>query len=231
MCEMIKKIKVFIVGDSTAAAKLSEKRPETGWGEMFPSLFTQEVEFQNHAVNGRSSKSFIDEGRLEKISDTIGNGDFLFIQFSHNDEKDDPQRHTDPFTTYKDYISKYIEVARKACANPVLLTSIQRRLFNKNGTMPDTHGDYSVAMREVALEFGLPLIDMQEKSKNFFESLGQEKAKEIFLWVNASESLNYPQGKEDNTHFCEQGAQKMAELVVEGIIENNIEPLSTFVKC
>ncbi|MBU3156117.1 rhamnogalacturonan acetylesterase [Clostridium estertheticum] len=227
---MTKKIKVFIVGDSTAAAKITEKRPETGWGEMIPMFFNGEVEFENHAVNGRSSKSFIEEGRLKEISDTIGNGDFMFIQFGHNDEKDDNKRHTDPFTTYKSYISKYIEVAKSSGANPVLLTSIQRRVFNKNGTMPDTHGDYSIAMREVARQFNLPLIDMQEKSKNYFEIIGEEKAKEIFLWVDASESLNYPEGKKDNTHFCEKGAKKMAELVVEGIVENNIEPLSRFVK-
>lgn len=224
------KIKVFIAGDSTAAKKLPEKRPETGWGEMIPMFFSGEVEFENHAVNGRSSKSFIDEGRLEKISEGIGKGDFLFIQFGHNDEKQDVERRTEPFTTYKSYLLRYIEVATKKNANPVLLTSVQRRSFSEDGRINDTHGEYLVAMRELAAERNIPLIDVAEKSKILFEKLGIEKTKEIFLWCEPGESENYPDGVMDNTHFKDYGAKVIAQLVFEGIIENDIKPLLEYTR-
>jgi lysophospholipase L1-like esterase len=225
-----KKIKIFIAGDSTAATKLPEKKPETGWGEMFPAFFKEEVEVVNCAVNGRSTKSFIAEGRLEKIEKVISSGDFLFIEFGHNDEKEDEERHTDPFTTYKENLTKYIEAARKADAHPVLLTSIQRRSFDENGKIKDTHGDYLIAMRELSKELNVPLIDMSQKSIPFFEELGPEKTKEIFLWVKAGENPNYPEGVQDNTHFCENGAKAMANFVVEGIIEEKLEPLCCLLK-
>jgi lysophospholipase L1-like esterase len=227
---MKEKIIVFIAGDSTAASKLPEKRPETGWGEMIPKFFSDEVEFENHAVNGRSSKSFIDEGRLEKILDAIGEGDFLFIQFGHNDEKEDIERRTEPFTTYKEYLSAYIDGARKKNANPVLLTSVQRRAFNEDGRINDTHGDYLVAMRELAQDKGVPLIDIAKKSKMLFEKLGQEKTKDIFLWCEPGECENYPEGVKDNTHFSDKGAKVVAELVYEGIIEEDIKFLSQLAK-
>jgi lysophospholipase L1-like esterase len=225
-----KKIKVFIAGDSTAATKLPEKRPETGWGQMIPEFFPENVEFLNFAVNGRSSKSFIDEGHLQKILDLIGSGDFLFIQFGHNDAKTEMERHTDPFTTYKSYLTKYIEGARTAGAHPVLLTPIHRRFFDENGKIQDTHGNYLIAMRELASELNVPLIDMSKKSTLFFEKLGPEKTKKIFLWLQPGESVNYPEGIQDNTHFSELGAKEIARLVVEGIIEKQLKPLCEFVK-
>ena len=222
---MKKKIRVFIAGDSTAATKLIEKKPETGWGEMIPEFFSADVEFVNLALNGRSSKSFIDEGHLQKIIDSISSGDFLFIQFGHNDEKTDTKLNTDAFASYKEHLKKYIEVARNANATPVLLTSVQRRAFDESGKIEDTHGDYPVAMRELAAELNVTLIDMSEKSKIYYEKLGIEKTKEILLWLKPCESLNYPEGVQDNTHFCEKGARKIANLVFEGIMENNITPL------
>lgn len=222
----MKKLKVFIAGDSTAATKLPSKRPETGWGERIYEFFTEDVEFHNHAVNGRSSKSFINEGRLQNMLDSIGDGDFLFIQFGHNDEKEDIERHTDPFSTYKQYLMRYIEEARKKKANPVLLTSVHRRSFSEDGKLKDTHGDYLKAMRELSIEQNVPLIDIAKKSKILFEKLGPEKTKEIFLWCEPGESENYPEGVHDNTHFSGHGAKAVAELVFEGIIEKDIKPLS-----
>lgn len=225
-----RKIKVFIAGDSTAATKLPDKKPETGWGERIVELFSDSVEFINFALNGRSSKSFIDEGHLQKIKDLISSGDFLFIQFGHNDEKSDIELHTDAFTTYKSYLKRYIEVAQTANATPVLLTSIQRRNFNENKEITDTHGDYPIAMRELAIELNVNLIDMNEKTRILFNTLGPEKTKEIFLWVSPNESPNYPEGLQDNTHFNESGAKKIATLVAEGIVENKISPLNELVK-
>lgn len=227
---MEKKIKVFIAGDSTAATKTADKKPETGWGERIAELFSNNVEFVNFALNGRSSKSFIAEGHLHRIADLISSGDFLFIQFGHNDEKPDLELYTDAFTTYKSYLKKYIEVAKNANATPVLLTSIQRRNFNDDGTIQDTHGDYPIAMRELAMESNVTLIDMGEKSRILFNTLGPEKTKEIFLWVAPNESTNYPEGVQDNTHFSENGAKVIASLVVEGIIENKIYPLNELIK-
>lgn len=223
---MSDKIKIFIAGDSTAATKKEDKRPETGWGEKIGNFFTDKVEISNHAVNGRSSKSFLDEGRLENIEKEIGSGDFLFIEFGHNDEKPKPDRHTDPFTTYKEYLMKYIDVARKANATPVLLTSTQRRSFGEDGKLQDTHGDYPKAMRELAEEVNVTLIDITEKTTVLFEKLGVEGTKKIFLWVDKGQSPNYPEGVSDNTHFCDNGATEVAKLVVAGIIEKNIQQLA-----
>lgn len=225
-----KKIRVFIAGDSTAATKLPEKRPETGWGQVIQEFFNDQVEFHNHAVNGRSSKSFINEDRLLAILNDITPDDFLFIQFGHNDEKDDIERHTDPFTTYKAYLLNYIEVARKAGAFPVLLTPIQRRSFDSDEILQETHGDYPLAMKELAVEHNVTLIDMSARSKVFFEKLGPEKTKELFLWLNPGESPNYPDGVNDNTHFSEAGAKAVAKLIMDGIIENKIETLLINIK-
>lgn len=227
---MEKKIKVFIAGDSTAATKMLEKKPETGWGEMIPEFFSADVDFVNIALNGRSSKSFIDEGHLQKIIDAISSGDFLFIQFGHNDEKPNTELHTDAFTSYKAYLKKYIEAARKANATPVLLTSIQRLAFDENEKIKDTHGDYPAAMRELAAELNVTLIDMSQKSRIYYEKLGIEKTKKIFLWLNPDEFLNYPEGVQDNTHFCTRGAKEIAALVFEGIMEKNIIPLCQLAK-
>lgn len=226
---MDKKIKVFIAGDSTAATKTPDKKPETGWGEKITEFFSNHVEFLNFALNGRSSKSFIDEGHLQKIANLISSGDFLFIQFGHNDEKADPELHTDAFSTYKSYLKKYIDVARNANAVPVLLTSIHRRNFNKDGIIQDTHGDYPIAMRELAIDSDVILIDMSKKSRLLFNKLGPEKTKEIFLWLAPNESANYPEGVQDNTHFNENGAKEIATLVVENIIENKISSLNELV--
>ena len=222
---MDRKIKIFIAGDSTAATKLPDEKPETGWGERIGEFFTNDIEICNFAINGRSSKSFIDEGILKKISKLIEADDFLFIEFGHNDKKENEELYTDPFTTYKAYLTEYIKVARNAGAHPVLLTSIHRRNFDENGIIKDTHGNYLVAVRDLAAELNVPLIDMGEKSKRLFEKIGIEKTKEIFLWLKPGENLNHSDGIQDNTHFSEKGAKEIARLVVEGIKENYIESL------
>lgn len=222
---MDRKIKIFIAGDSTAATKLPDEKPETGWGERIGEFFTSDIEICNFAINGRSSKSFINEGILQKISELIKSDDFLFIEFGHNDKKENEELYTEPFTTYKAYLTEYIKVARNAGAHPVLLTSIHRRNFDENGIIKDTHGNYIVAVRDLAAELNVPLIDMGEKSKRLFEQIGIEKTKEIFLWVKPGGNLNHPDGIQDNTHFSEKGAKEIARLVVEGIKENHIESL------
>jgi len=212
-----KQIKIFIAGDSTAATKDPSKYPETGWGQVINLYFNDEVCIRNFAKNGRSSKSFIDEGLLDQIAAEIQEGDYLFIQFGHNDEKDKPAVHTDPQTTFKEYLTRYIDCARNVKATPVLLTPVHRRNFDENGKINNTHGEYPQAMRELSKEKGVTLLDITEASRVFFEQLGVEKTKEILLWLKPGENPNYPNGVQDNTHFSEYGAKKIAGLVIEQI--------------
>lgn len=227
---MSRNITIFIAGDSTAATKQPDKKPETGWGERLPDFFTDQVEVDNRATNGRSSKSFINEGRLQQIAETIREGDYLFVQFGHNDEKPNEELYTEPGTTYKSYLTQYIEVARKAGAYPVLLNSIHRRAFDEEGRIKDSHGSYPPAVRELAAELSVPFIDMTERSRGLLEKTGVEPSKDFFLWLKPGENPNYPEGVEDNTHFSEQGAKEMAGLVVEGIKELQLQPLASLVK-
>jgi lysophospholipase L1-like esterase len=223
-----KALKLFIAGDSTAADQ--ESFPYAGWGQMLGMYLKHDVVVANHATSGRSSRSFIDEGRLAAIQAEIQKDDFLFIQFGHNDEKNDPERNTEPYTTYKQYLTQYIEAARSVGAHPVLLTSVQRRYFNEDGTLQDTHGDYLPAMRELAAEQGVPLIDMAEKTKALYESLGPERSKALFVIGERGEFVSHPDGVVDNTHFQDYGAVKVAGLVAEGIRELNLWPLTMYLR-
>lgn len=227
---MNKNIKIFTAGDSTAATKQEDKRPETGWGEKIIEFIPEGVEVCNIAANGRSTKSFMDEGRLKQILGSIGSGDFLFIQFSHNDEKEKPELHTEPFTTYKENLAIYVNSAREKGATPILLTPVCRRSFDENGKIVNTHGDYPAAMKEAAGELNVPLLDISARSKKLFDELGVEKSKEIFLWVKKGESENYPDGVEDNTHFCTYGAKEIARLIAEEIVKKQIKPLCDMIK-
>lgn len=223
-------LELFIAGDSTVTDQKEGGAPYAGWGQMLPALFKHDVCVDNHAISGRSSKSFIDEGRLTIIADQLKAGDFLLIQFGHNDEKNDPARGTEPFTTYKDYLLQYIEVARTKGANPILITPVSRRYFDANGFLMDTHGDYIVAVKELATEQQVPLIDLAEQTKMLLESLGEEQSKSLFVWLYPGEYIHFPDGMEDNTHFQEQGAFQVAQLVAERIRELAIQPLLMYLR-
>ncbi|MCR2807499.1 rhamnogalacturonan acetylesterase [Paenibacillus soyae] len=223
-------ITLFLAGDSTVTDPRDGIFPQSGWGQMLPYYFRHDVAVANHAVGGRSSKSFIGEGRLDVIKEEIKEGDFLFIQFGHNDQKPDEPRFTDPATTYKPYLMQYVEVARSANATPVLITSVQRRHFDEAGKLKDTHGAYLDAVRELAREEGVALIDLAEKSKRLYEELGPEETKKLLLWGAPGEWLNYSSGVQDNTHFQEYGSLRIAELVVQGIRELNLMPLTMYLR-
>lgn len=226
---MQRQITIFIAGDSTASTYPENRAPRAGWGQVFGQFFNEPVRVQNAAVSGRSSKSFIDEGLLNGIWDQIQPGDYLFIQFGHNDEKnEDPLRYTDPATTFRTYLTQYIEGARRKGATPILLTPVNRRKFDA-GTLVLTHGAYVPAIIELASELQVPLIDMCAKSQVLFEQLGEEGAKTVFLWLQPGDSPNYPQGESDNTHFSVTGAYAIAKLVVQGIRELNL-PLAAYLK-
>lgn len=223
-----KDISIHLIGDSTMAIKKKERRPETGWGEMLQQFFNEHVLVKNHAVNGRSSKSFIDEGRWQVVFDSLMPGDYVFIQFGHNDQKyKDSTRYTNPTTIYKQNLIRFINESREKGAYPVLLTSIARRKYNEYGVFIDSHGLYPTAMREVAKDYNIPLIDLHLLTEQLILSMGLKKSRSLFLILEPGENENYPEGKEDNTHLNPDGATEVAKMVVDEIKKQDL-PLKSY---
>lgn len=215
---------IYLAGDSTLAEKTADKRPETGWGEMLQQYFdARKAVIDNRAVNGRSTKSFIAEGRWQQIVAALKKGDYVFIEFGHNDEKsEDATRYAAPNTDYRNNLIKFVTEVRAKKAFPVLLTPIARRKFDRSGGFQDTHGEYPNAVRNVARELKVPLIDMHRGSELVLENYGAEKSRTLFLQLKAGENPNYPNGVEDNTHFSPLGAEEMAKLAIAKIKESKI---------
>ncbi|MBR7928033.1 rhamnogalacturonan acetylesterase [Aerococcaceae bacterium zg-ZUI334] len=199
--------KIFIAGDSTASIKEKQAYPETGWGEAFRFMLSNRIELRDYAVNGRSTKSFITDGLFDKIDKEIEAGDYLLIQFGHNDGKiDDEMRYTDPTSEYPENLVKYINMARKHNATPILLTSISRRMF-ENGTLVENNiGPYPNVMRKVAQDEDVLLLDINRFSEALLKKIGDQESKKLHLHIKAGEHPNYPEGIEDNTHFSPLGA-------------------------
>ncbi|MGV9894516.1 rhamnogalacturonan acetylesterase [Streptomyces tendae] len=205
---------LYIAGDSTAAQKYSDAAPETGWGMALPFFLRKELEVANHAVNGRSSKSFVDEGRLDVVLGAIRPGDFLLIQFAHNDEKDeDPTRYTEPWTTYQEHLRMYVDGARARGARPVLATPVERRRFDAAGNAVPSHGEYPAAMRALARREGVTLLDVQALSLALWQRLGAEGTKAYFNWTAT---------EQDNTHFNPPGAIAVARLVARELLRGRV---------
>ncbi len=205
---------LHIAGDSTAAQKYANAAPETGWGMALPFFLRKDLFVANHAVNGRSSKSFVDEGRLDAVFSVIRPGDFLLIQFGHNDEKkEDPTRYTEPWSTYQQYLRRYVEGARARGARPVLATSVERRRFDAAGKALPTHGEYPAAMRALAAEEGVALLDLQTLSLARWQELGPEATKTYFNWTAT---------EQDNTHFNPPGAIEVARLVARELLRTRV---------
>ena len=211
-------IDIYTIGDSTMANKTEDVFPETGWGQVLDQFFTRQVRIHNHAVNGRSTKSFIDQGRWQLVMDSLKKGDYVFIQFGHNDEKiNDSTRYTEPFGDYSRNLALFVRESREKGAVPVLFTPIVRRRFNVKGELVDTHHDYPVAVRKLSNEMDVPLVDLEELTKNLVQSLGEEKSKEFYLWTQPNE--HFPEGRQDNTHLCTEGAMGVASLAVQRLKE------------
>ena len=223
-------ITVFLAGDSTMARKLPEKRPETGWGEALQQHFDESrVRIDNHAANGRSTRTFISENRWQAIVDKLKKGDYVFIEFGHNDgAKEKVDRYTPP-EDYRLNLIRFINEVRAKKATLVLLTPVMRRRFDKQGAFFDSHGEYPDIVRRVAAEEKVALIDMHRKSERVIKQYGAEESRKLFLQLKAGENSNYPQGIEDNTHFSPLGAEVMANLAVEGIREQKLG-LAKFLK-
>lgn len=191
--------KIIYAGDSTAAFNKIYSYPQTGMSQGLLLYLKDEVEMKSFAVNGRSTKSFIDQGRLKQINQILDKGDFLFIQFGHNDEKDDPERHTEPFTTFSQNLRCFVETAHKHGAYPVLITPIARREFDENGNfLPGSHGCYPEAVKKVGENMGVPVIDLTTITENYLSSMGDLASKPLFMWPK------------DNTHLKPEGAVIMA---------------------
>lgn len=217
-------VNIFLAGDSTMAVKLPEKRPETGWGEKLEAHFTPgTVKVENRAANGRSTKTFISEGKWQAIIDNLRRGDFVFIQFGHNDSsKDKGERYTPP-DDYRRNLTRFVDEVRSKGGVAVLLTPVMRRRFDKNGNFFDTHGEYPDIVRSVAREKNAVLIDMHRMSEKVIVAYGVDGSLMLFLQLKPGENANYPNGIDDNTHFSPLGAEEMAKVVVEGIRENKLK--------
>ena len=213
-----RQVTVFLAGDSTMAEKAADKRPETGWGEFLQGYFPSDrVRVENHAQNGRSTRTFLSEGRWGAILDRLHAGDYVFIQFGHNDQpKEKVDRHTTP-EQFRQNLTRFVHDVRARGGTPVLLTPVMRRRFDADGHIEDSHAEYPDLVRAAAQATDAPLIDMHRASARVVQEYGEEDSKRLFLWLRPNENPNYPDGLEDNTHFSPLGAAAMAALAVEGI--------------
>lgn len=224
-----KPVTLFMVGDSTMADKTElDASPERGWGQLFPSYVTGNLIIENHAKNGRSTKSFQDEGRWDLVVKRIKRGDIVLIQFGHNDTKQtDPKRYT-TIEVYEDNLMKMVKDAQKKGAKVVLATPISRRYF-KEGVFYPRHGGYPEAMRRVAKRMNVPCLDLEATTAEWLRGLGDEESKPYFMNVAAGECTKFPEGKVDNTHLRENGALIVGRMAVEQIQALNVKCLKPFV--
>jgi lysophospholipase L1-like esterase len=211
-----KKIKVWMIGDSTMCNYQLSRGPITGWGMPFATFFDSSVVIDNRAQGGRSTRTFLSEGRWQPVADSAQEGDYVFIQFGHNDEAKEPQ-YADRYTPVEDYkknLIKFITEARSKKAIPVLVTPVTRMKFGKEGNITETHVEYTKAVYDVANAYKTPLIDLDKKSRELLQQFGPQNSKYLFMQLDEGENPNYPQGQKDNTHFNEYGARRIAELVL-----------------
>jgi lysophospholipase L1-like esterase len=215
------KIKLYLVGDSTMADKEVKAYPETGWGMPFAAFFNESVSVDNRAKNGRSTKSFIAEGRWQSIMDQLKEGDYVLIQFGHNDEVPTKTNYT-PEDQFVANLVRFITESRSKKANPVLITPVARRKFDTSGHIEETHAIYAALVRKVAGQQQVPLIDLDKESQQLLQQFGPETSKLLFNYLTPGQNPNYPDGKQDDTHFNELGARRMAELVLHGIQQQHL---------
>ncbi len=244
-------ITIFMIGDSTMADKsLDRGNPERGWGHVLGGFFSEDIRVENHAKNGRSSKSFIDEGLWEEVIGRVKPGDYVFIQFGHNDEKPHADRHTDPGTTFDDNLRRFVSETRAKGGIPVLFNAIVRRHFShdenagaeddfrrakqasdavEGDTLIDTHGAYLESPRRVAEEMGVPFVDMNRLTHDLVQGMGPENSKKLFMWIPEGTCAACPEGRQDNTHLNVYGARTVAGLAVDAIAKE-VPALAPFVR-
>ena len=235
-----KQITIFIIGDSTAANKSAYKtNPERGWGMVLQGCFDSKILVDNHAQNGRSSKSFIDEGRWDKVMEKLKPGDYVIIQFGHNDEKPNPQRHTDPGSTFDDNLRKFCKETLAKGGHPILMNAVVRRNFLRkvdntvedeslrsvkygdeevnSDTLIDTHGAYLYPPKYVAEELGVPFVDANRITHDIEQGMGIEGSRKLHMWLKPGEVASIPDGRKDNTHYNIYGAHVVANALANEI--------------
>lgn len=234
-----KVITVFMIGDSTMANKsIDNGNLERGWGMMLGGFFTEDVIVSNHALNGRSSKSFIDEGHWQDVIDKVRPGDYVFIQFGHNDEKPNVDRHTDPGTTFDENLRRFCLETRAKGGIPVLFNSIVRRNFYDNksaitdddlrknsqnasvvehDSLIDTHGAYLSSPRHVAKELNVTFVDANKITQELVQRMGVEGSKKLYMWIAPGVCKACPKGRQDNTHLNIWGARMVAGLIIDEV--------------
>ena len=234
----VAKKNVYMIGDSTMANKpLAKGNQERGWGQMLPLWFDSTVVVHNHAVNGRSTKSFIDQGRWDTVRDSLAKGDYVVIQFGHNDEKADSARHTEPWGDYVENLRRFAREAREKGATSIICSSIVRRNFAKvadaigqddkagqaemleaeGDSLIETHGEYLAAARKAAEEEGAIFIDMNGMTRELVQGYGPQKSRELYVWAEPGTVEAYPDGKKDNTHLNVEGATIVAGMAAKEI--------------
>lgn len=225
LSSLAQKPTIYGIGDSTMANKVKpDENPERGWGQMLPMFFNDNITIDNRAVNGRSTKSFIDEKRWEAIYKILKPGDYVFIQFGHNDAKEkDAARYTNPHTAYRHNLIRFVNETREKGATPIIFSSVARRNFNENGVLIPTHGDYTLEARLVAQEFNVPFIDMEYYSEVLEQSYGPEKSKQLHLHFKAGEIPYYKEDKADDTHFSAKGATEIAKIAIEQLEKTKLD--------
>lgn len=237
-----KQITIFIIGDSTAANKSNYKtNPERGWGMVLQGFYDARILVDNHAVNGQSTKSFIDDGRWKKVIDKVKPGDYVFIQFGHNDEKPNPKRHTDPGSTFDDNLRKFCRETMAKGGHPVLFNAVVRRNFMRkvdstvedeslrsvkygdeevnSDTLIDTHGAYLFPPKYIAKELGVPFVDANRVTHDIEQGMGIEGSRKLHMWLKPGEVESIPDGRKDNTHYNIYGARVVAEALAKAIAQ------------
>ena len=235
---------IFIIGDSTAANKdISKGKLERGWGMVLQSYFDDNIRVDNRALNGRSSLSFINEGRWDAVLKSMKPGDYVIIQFGHNDEKPKADRHTDPGSTFDYNLAKFVRETREHGGIPVLMNCVVRRNFFvkapeidddeklrtqtfKDGvkmvegdTLIDTHGLYRVAPRDVAQRMNVHFVDANKITHDLEQGLGTEASKKLHMWFLPGTEPSEPKGKQDNTHYSVYGAHVVARLLADALCQ------------
>jgi lysophospholipase L1-like esterase len=216
----LKKIRIFLAGDSTMSIKDRRAFPETGWGMPFVYMWDSSVTIVNLAKNGRSTKSFRAEGLWQQILDAAQPGDHVIIQFGHNDESKDKGDRYSPPDSFKMNLTRFITEARAKDAVPILVTPVSRRKFDAGGQAVPTHAEYSPLVVEVARQQDVLLIDLDEKSRALYQRFGPEQSKLLFLQLQPGEHPNHPEGKNDNTHFSELGARLIAQIMWRSLVDS-----------
>ena len=235
---------IFIIGDSTAANKdISNGKQERGWGMALQCYFDDNIRVDNHAVNGRSSLSFFNEGRWTKVLEKMKPGDYVIIQFGHNDEKAPKDRHTDPGSTFDYMLARYVRETREKGGIPVLMNCVVRRNFFVNApengddellrtttfkdgvkmvegdSLIDTHGLYRVAPRDVAERMNVHFVDANRITHDLEQGLGTEASKRLHMWFKPGEEPSVPDGRQDNTHYNVYGSHVVARLLADALCD------------